>query len=234
MHHSLNKLFNYLEEHGNVLTGRVQLFTLSRQELNRLKKCGVTITATELTSTNSLIEKTYHFLGFAQTTTNKVEDKSRLFEINAFFAGSPLWTFEFGFNDKKFYGTYETFGGRIEGYESFERKEIKSLEVRFKNNEEQIDWNSKPVFIIVEALEHLKRKLAQFFKSDSAFSIYKSNAPADTTLVIGLTNNDNISKEKLAELIKEDNLFENLLDYNLTAIVVRNENANKTLYVLDL
>jgi len=83
-------------------------------------------------------------------------------------------------------------------------------------------------------LEFLKRKLAQFFKSDSAFSIYKSNAPADTTLVIGLTNNANISKEKLADLIKEDNLFEDLLDYNLTAIVVRNENANKTLYVLDL
>jgi len=234
MHHSLNSLYNYLDGQRNVLTGRVQLFTLSRQEINQLKKCGVTIITSELTKSNSLVERTYNFLGYAQTTTNKIEDKSRLFEINAFFAGSPLWTFEFGFNDKKLYGTYETFGGRIEGYESFERKEIKALEVRFKNNEEQIDWNSKPAFVIIEAFEHLKRKLVQFFKTDSAFNIYKSNVPADTTLVISLTNDASIAKEKLTDLIKEDSLNEDLLDYNLTAIVVRNENMNKTIYVLDL
>jgi hypothetical protein len=34
-------------------------------------------------------------------------------------------------------------------------------------------------------------------------------------------------QEKLAELIKEDNLFENLLDYNLTAIVVETKMPTK-------
>lgn len=234
MHYSLNNLYNYLNDKGNVLTGRVQLFTLSRQEINNLKKCGVTITTTDTTNTNSVIKRKYTFLGFAQTVTNKLEDKSRLFQINSFFRGSLLMTFEFGFNNKMLFGRYETFGGRIEGYEDFERKAIESIEVRFKNNGEEIDWDSKPSFVIIEAFEHLHRKLIDHFQNNSSFSIYRSNNPSDSSIVITTNEDVNLPKNKLLELIKQDGISEDLLNYNLTQILVRSDKSNKIVYILDL
>ena len=216
------------------MTGRIQLFTLLRQELNNLEKCGVTITTSDITDSNSLIKKTYHFIGFAQTITNKIEDKSPLFQINSFFRGNLLMTFEFGFNNKMFYSSYETFGGRIEGYEDFKRKEIETLEIRFKKSEEEIDWNSKPSFIIIEALENLKQKLADYFKDNSSFNFYRSNNPADSTILITIKNDTDLSRNKLMDFIKQDNINENLLSYNLTQIVIRSENSGKIQYILDL
>jgi hypothetical protein len=234
MHYSLNNLYNYLNNEGNVLTGRLQLFTLSRQQLNNLRKCGVTVTTTEVTNSHSVKKTTYKLLGFAQTATNKLDDKSPLFQINSFFRGTPLMTFEFGFNNNSLYGKYEAFGGRIEGYEEFERKEIESIEVRFKNNAEEIDWNASPSFTVIEALVHLNRKLDSYFKNSSPFNVYRSTNPDDSSIAITTKGDITLPKSKLIELIKEGSLNEDLLSYNLTQILVRPGKTKKIEYVLDL
>lgn len=233
MHYALTTLYSKLEELGNVLTGRVQV---AIGDIRNQCKCSVKIITDEITQTNKIEEKSHHYSGFLVTTENKIENESAIFLVVPVYRNRVIIDyFEFGFSKRMLFGSYMKSSGDY----LFERKEIKRIDIRLVEPAPTgyVDpkiLDKRPDFIITEAVDTLKNKLAAYFNNEKAISIYLNTNLHDTAIAITLTEGYNLPIEKLKDILNQDELSKNLMGYKLTQVLVRSEATNKISYVADL
>ena len=231
MHHSLNKLYNYLDDYGNVLASRTQV---ALQELDDLYRVSITITTYESIDLNLPEEKKYDFFGYLVTTPNEIEDGSPVFQVLSFSPGRLLSLFKFRFDERELYGTYNVFGEDDNGYEPFDRKLIKHIEIRLTEPGKEPVNNGTPHFSITEAQEVLRKKLAAYFTNEYRTGLYLGKTPAAYGIGVNITDSLELPEARLRDMTQQDELLEDLAGYNVTLLVVRAGKEYKVQYTLNL